>query len=187
MDEDRDRQLLQLRRDESPPPGLRARVQRTLRSRGLLARPPVAGLGALLAAGLAGVLLFAAGLQVGRRSPESGTAAGPRFALLLYQTAGFDRTTPESTLVVEYRDWARGLDGNRLIMGEKLGDDEQLLVPGKEGLLSGPAPAAPGPGSALAGLFIIRAGGWEEALAIARTCPHLKHGGVVAVKRVEAT
>lgn len=186
MDEDQDRPLLHLRRDEPPPPGLRARVRRTLKSRGVLARGSLPVLRTLLAAGLGGALLFAAGFELGRQHEDSTTATGPRFALLLYQPAGFDQTTPESTLVVEYRDWARGLAGNSLVMGEKLGDDEQLLVPG-EPRARGSGPAAPGATGSLAGLFIIRAGSWDEAMAIGRTCPHLKHGGVVALRRIEET
>jgi hypothetical protein len=34
------------------------------------------------------------------------------------------------------------------------------------------------------GYFIIRADDWDAALAIARGCPHLRHGGVVAVRAV---
>jgi hypothetical protein len=184
MEDDRDRPLAHLGRDEQPPPELRERVRRSLRARGRLARPARVAAGWLVAAGLAGLTLFAAGLALGRRTAGAPPPAGPRFALLLYEPAGFDRATPEARLVVEYRDWAMTLGGDRLDLGEKLSGDERLLHPGMAGL-NAPAPASPS--GALAGFFIIRAGDWDEAVAIARTCPHLRHGGVVAVRRIEET
>jgi hypothetical protein len=39
----------------------------------------------------------------------------------------------------------------------------------------------------LTGLFIIRAASEAEALAIARTCPHLRYGGRVDVRPIEET
>jgi hypothetical protein len=189
MEDDRDPPLAHLSRDEPPPAELRQRVRRNLHSRGLLARPGRASRGLLIAAGLAGLALFATGLAVGRRTAPSMTAVttapGPRFALLLYEPAGFDQDTPESRLVMEYREWATTLGGNRLDLGEKLSIDERLLQPAKAGG-EPPVPAAT-PSGPLAGFFIIRAGDWDEAMAIARTCPHLSHGGVVAVRRIEET
>lgn len=35
----------------------------------------------------------------------------------------------------------------------------------------------------LVGMFAIRAGSYEEAMAIARACPHLRYGGSVSVRR----
>jgi len=34
------------------------------------------------------------------------------------------------------------------------------------------------------GMFTVRAGSYEEALAVARNCPHLRYGGSVSVRRV---
>jgi hypothetical protein len=39
----------------------------------------------------------------------------------------------------------------------------------------------------LAGYFIIGAASLEEARSIARDCPHLKYGGSVEIRRIEAT
>lgn len=179
---DDDRWLGHLQRDEPPPPGLRRRIQADLRARGLLARRgPGPGL-RLLATAAAATILFLAGFAAGRRGPLPAVGAGPRFALLLYEPPGFDSTTPEPRMVAEYRSWARGLGRERLALGEKLSQDQRVLDP-----THGSGTAVAGPAGPLAGLFIIHARNWDEAMTIARTCPHLKHGGVVAVKRVEET
>lgn len=152
----------------------------TMRSRGPLTRGTRFHWAWAAAAGLA---LFALGLGLGRWSTAVPVAAGQRYALLLYDPAGFDRSIPEPTLVTEYRDWAVSL-GNRLSLGEKLGSEERLLRPDD----SVGRPAGPDGGTGpLGGLFIVRAGSWEEAMEIARSCPHLRHGGVISVRRIEET
>jgi hypothetical protein len=81
--------------------------------------------------------------------------------------------------VTEYKAWARREAGaGRLIEGEKL--EPQALVLG--------APADGQAGSrAVAGFFVIAARDDAEALAIARGCPHLAHGGRVVVRRIART
>ncbi len=184
MADDREGPLDHLRRDQSPPPALKGRVRRSLRSRGLLARPGWVTAAWSIATAAIGVVLFTSGVAVGRGRQERPTTSGSRYALLLYEPSGFDHAAPESSLVAEYRDWAYSLGEDRLSLGEKLGNDERVLRPGSSGEV--PEPTA-GPSGPLGGLFIIRAESWDEALKIARTCPHLRHGGVVAVKRVEET
>ena len=183
MEDDRKPPLGPLRRDQSPPGELKGRVRRSLEARGLLQRPGWVRVGWAIAAGIAGLSLFAGGLTLGRSSSTQ-VAEGQRYALLLYDPASFDRSIPEPTLVAEYREWAVSL-GSRLSMGEKLGTSERILplVP------SGSQASASVAGSAgpLGGLFIVRASSWEEAMAIARSCPHLRHGGVVAVRAIEET
>jgi hypothetical protein len=34
------------------------------------------------------------------------------------------------------------------------------------------------------GFFIISAGSFEDALAVARGCPHLRHGGAILVRPI---
>jgi hypothetical protein len=41
--------------------------------------------------------------------------------------------------------------------------------------------------TAVRGFFIIRAATEAEALGVARTCPHLRHGGAVAVRPIVPT
>ncbi len=180
MEDDREpAPLSHLSQDLTPSPELRGKVVQTLESRGLLRRSSPARWGWAIAAGIA---LFAAGVGLGRRSgaklPES-----QRFALLLYDPAGFDRTVPEANLVEEYREWAISL-GDKLSLGEKLSEDERLLREDDSENRPGSVEGAAGP---LGGLFIVRANTWEEAMAIARSCPHLRHGGLVAVREIVKT
>src|SRR5512147_1240125 len=108
QDEPEEPPLSRLRRDADPPADLKARVTRSLESRRLI-RP--AGQRPWAWAVAAGIGLFALGMAAGRwqgRS-EGSPPAGQRYALLLYDPASFDRTTPEPVLVAEYRDWAISL------------------------------------------------------------------------------
>ncbi len=181
MQEDREPPALsELRQDRDPPPELKARVIERLESRGLLRPRPTARWGWAIAAGIA---LFSAGVGLGRSAGQSASPAGQRYALLLYDPAGFDRSVPEENLVEEYRNWAISL-GDKLSMGEKLSEEERLL---RQDDSERRPNSAEGPAGPLGGLFIIRAGTLDEAMAIARSCPHLKHGGVIAVREIVPT
>jgi hypothetical protein len=90
-------------------------------------------------------------------------------------------------LVTEYSAWAAALrERGRLETGEQLAAAE-ILLEGQEGSIvageRGPAAEA----GALTGLFVIRAASESEALSIARTCPHLKYGGRIAVRAIVGT
>jgi hypothetical protein len=166
-----------------PPARLQERVVESLRARALLRAPRsvLAPRWAWPVAIAAGLLLFAGGWAVGRRTapePGAGPAAGLRhYTLLLYEGPRFNvGGTPEAALVREYTAWAHGLAGKgRLVAGEKLGTNEWTLGDQSE-TSSGPT-----------GFFVIAAIGDDEALAIARTCPHLRYGGTVSVRPIDAT
>lgn len=180
MPDDREPPLSHLRRDETPSADLKRRVLLTMQTRGLTGRGHRVPWGWAVAVGIG---LFVIGMALGRRASPVSTPDGQRYALLLYDPARFDRSIPEPTLVAEYRDWAISL-GDRLALGEKLGADERLLRPEDSERRPTTAEGEAGP---LGGLFIVRAGSWDEAMAIARSCPHLRHGGLVAVRRIEET
>ncbi len=57
----------------------------------------------------------------------------------------------------------------------------------KEGRVLGGGPASPA--GALGGYFVVSARDYDAALAIAiaRSCPHLKHGGTIEVRAIEET
>jgi hypothetical protein len=118
---------------------------------------------------------------VGRRTPASAGAieAGPRFALFLYDAPG-EPAMSEAQMqerVSEYRNWAIGLRGRGAsIRGEK-------LQPGRVERLG---PAAPGE-APLGGYFVISAKDWAAAMEVARSCPHLRHGGTIEVREIEKT
>ena len=162
--------------DATPPASLKNHVIRSLRAQGRLRGSQRAVLLRALAAAAAALVLVTTGILIGR-----GTQSAPavdrqsRFVLLLYQDETF-QGMDEATLVGEYSAWAdslRRLDA--LVMGEKLGTPAQRLG----------APAAPAGGPT--GLFIVRAADHAAALAIARTCPHLRYGGGILVRPIVPT
>jgi hypothetical protein len=165
-----------------PPPALEEATLARLRGEGLVRRPRRAALPRVLAAAAA-IALFAAGLAVGRRTLQTGgavaTDSAPQFVLFLYdapaEPAMSDAQMQER--VSEYRDWAIGLRrAGAEIRGEKLKRDRSERL----------GPAAPGE-APLGGYFVIQAKDWASAMEVARSCPHLKHGGTIEVREVERT
>jgi hypothetical protein len=132
---------------------------------------------------------MAAGVWIGRALPEgrAGTIAAdasPRFVLFLLRGQESDRPEEEGARVAEYRAWARGLAASgRSVSGEKLDDREERL--GAPGALVAAAAAAPE--EEIRGYFVISAVSLDDALAVARGCPHLKHGGRIVVRPIAAT
>lgn len=182
-----------LPREVAPPPELEERVVRELASRGVLHRRRPSGgplrfaapLGALAAV----VLVFVAGVAIGRTRPAAPVEdPRPQFVLLLQEGKGFDRS-PGATRerVAEYTAWARQLGQRGLIVsGEKLKEEGLLLSPGAAGVAVEREAVVDSDG-ATRGYFVIRARDQGEALSIARSCPHLKHGGRVSLRPIEKT
>ena len=185
MTDDPNDPLTSLRRDADPPALLKPRVMQSLRGRGVL-RPPAPRwrTPGLVAAGL---LLFAAGLFTGRARGPAPADTRPAWALLLYEGPGFDRTTPEHTYVAEYSAWAAGVArGGAAVSGEALGTGSTLLRD-SAGVVRSESRGVEAAAGTMAGFFIIRAASAAEAEAIAKTCPHLRHGGTIALRPVIPT
>jgi hypothetical protein len=163
-----------------PPAALEERVVGTLRARGLLRggarRRIMASRWTSPVVIAAGLLLFAGGFALGR-GPAVPPGGGLRqYTLLLYEGPGFNAAgAAEPDLVREYGAWAGELAGRgRLVSGEKLASQRWTI--GADA--SGPAPT---------GFFVVAARDESEALAIARTCPHLRHGGTISVRPIVPT
>jgi hypothetical protein len=213
---DTERRVLASLPDESPaPPGFEDRVMAALRARGLVAgeRPAQPSLGArgagptldardvgpkdlsaqrsdlprrgVVRLGLAAAGLFGSGLGAGwlaartsvTRPAESG---GPLYLLLLYPGARYVPGGPadEAARVAEYGAWAGRLRrAGQLVGAQKLKPAELWLG------AADTETAAAGP----QGYFLVRARDNAEAEAIARDCPHLRHGGRVAVQAIDPT
>lgn len=159
-----------LREGVDPPPELEARVTAGLRRRQRGGRR--------LRLSLAAILLLATGAVLGwswRPGSAPPVTSGSRFMLLLFEGPEYDSlSATRADRVAEYRAWAEKLAGRgQLIDGAELAPAEDRLGP-----MSGPGSG----GGLIAGFFIVRAKNAAEALAIARTCPHLLHGGGVAVR-----
>ena len=164
---------------QSPPPELERRVIGRLATAGLIARrrAPGAHRGWLLAASLA---LLLVGFGLGRWQPPSSNA-GPmtRYLLLLHEDQSFRHDRPPVVLRAEVGRWAGRLQrAGELVEGERLGLEGRVVTP--SGAETGLAP-----GDVISGFFVIRAVSDERALAIARTCPHLAHGGYAELRRIQ--
>jgi len=158
---------------------LERRVIGRLATAGLLARrrAPVAQRSWLLAAGLA---LLLVGFGLGRwQAPSSSAGPMTRYLLLLHEDESFRPDRPPEALRAEVGRWARRLErAGELIEGDRLGHHGHLLMP--TGAETGLAP-----GDVISGFFVLRAASDESALAIARTSPHLAHGGRIELRRIE--
>ena len=171
-----------------PPPGSEERLVSALESNGLLPsrkrallpgrRPPR---GAMLWLGTAtAVFLFAAGLAAGLfagRSREARPTGSPRFILFLFgePTVTVD---VERERVAEYKKWASELRRGRFVSGEKLGI-------GGHHLGSRQTDPHASEGSELRGYFVIEAPDLVRATEVARTCPHLLHGGRILIRPID--
>ncbi|HEV3075894.1 MAG TPA: hypothetical protein VHB47_15840 [Thermoanaerobaculia bacterium] len=185
-DERLQRELARLPRELAPPKGLEARVVAALRERGRLAaarpRPNPWRLGGAVAASLA---LLLAGFLLGRQGGHRGhPLAVPSYLLMLRPGADFNRERlPEARMTAETAAWARRQLGVRhFVVGEKLDMDGWVL---KSSRVAGMSPMdlqdAPD------GFFVIAASSDQEALGIARSCPFLRYGGRIELRRIHPT
>lgn len=169
-----------------PRPEVENRIVGALRDRGLIRTAAVrARIMPRLAAAAAGLALLAVGFAAGRgvTPPADLASAEPRFALLLLRGSEQPLQNPEEEAgrVAEYGSWAGRLaEAGRFVTGEKLENQgEQLGAPG--------GAARSVPEDEVQGFFIISAKNFEDALAIARQCPHLRYGGTVLVRPIAQT
>jgi hypothetical protein len=179
------RELRAWRRDQAPPPELEQRVVDGLRQRGLLGRPlPPSAARRSLLTGIAIAAIFILGVWLGRALPDRpAPAAGARFILLLYEDEGFARggARESAERVREYGAWARRLArSGQLVAGDELGEGGQQLLASTRAEPVGAAQARVLPG----GYFVIVAPDEAAALRVAETCPHLRHGGRIVVRRI---
>jgi len=177
----------ELSRGPQPPAWLEQRVVDSLRSHGLLASRARRHLlwAWAVASVTACVFCFGAGVLVRSRVvaiPPKPT--GNRYVLLLTHSSSVvaSGAAQESALVQEYSAWAqRQRIGGRLIAGEKL-NDSSLELSGSQGLQE-----VHTQDTSLGGYFVIAAPSLDAAIAIARTCPHLKHGGTIVIRPIDPT
>jgi hypothetical protein len=167
------------------PPGRPARVPtRRAWAWGALA------LVATLAAFFAGVSISDRGAGSEDALPGTvGPASPERWLLLLYEDAAYRApATPEETAarVAEYVAWVEDLlEQGVAVDGEELaGPVESEMLDGRRGAIETGPGAPSGPVGTVAGYFVVEAPDREAAIAIARTSPHLAHGGTVVVRRI---
>jgi len=178
-DERLDEILGALPREQEPSADLEERVVKALRSRGDLGPRRRSALGRRLGWAAALLAAFLAG-RLTAPAPTAREPGGSRFLLLLSAlpdegAAGTAGAAEER--FAEYSGWAGRLAGEgHLVAADELDRREVRLGPSETGAAT--APSRP------SGFFLLRARDLDEALAIARSCPHLKHGGSVSVRPV---
>jgi hypothetical protein len=180
--------LRELPRETSPRPALEARVVAELLERGLIDRSTPYSPGRRsawrLAAAAALVGLLAGWLAHGltARAPASIASAdrgSERFLLLLSEPTGLDTSQPMESLVSEYAAWARQIESEgRLVAAERLLDGSRTLPRSSPEAALAADPGAP------TGFFVVDAAGWDEALELAASCPHLAYGGQITIRQV---
>jgi hypothetical protein len=169
--------LGEMKQDRHAPARIEQAILDTLRQGGLLAVRRRWSWPAVAAAAV--VLVFVAWLGAqwqARRVPADGTRlAQSRFVILLYagdSAANADGMSRRD----EYAAWAHRLaTQGTAISGEEL---EETGVDIPAGSMTPQTLAQP------RGYFVIGARDAADATAIAATCPHLRHGGRVVVRRI---
>lgn len=191
--------MSKLQEQPLPPAGLERRVLARLRSAGLIESATSREIDMKrvhLGWALAAAVLLAVGIFVGRMpaaSPQQASVAQQpandakdaraQYALLLYEDASYQSSgEPNSSdRVGEYSAWARNLAADGTVMGgEKLADSGLLLSASDSGSRLPQSDVG-----TLTGYFVIRAQDDDQAARIAATCPHLKYGGRISLRRIE--
>jgi hypothetical protein len=170
--------LHELPRSIQPDPALEDRVVAALRANNLLGKRDPARRHWRAAAAAA---LFVVGLAAGywsgtNAAPAVAAPSGPVFALLLYGEPSIEGGATEAQLVEEYGRWAIAIrEAGHYITGERLNETTRTI-------------GAPLPESApVRGFFLVSAANLEQALALARSCPHARRGGQIIVRPVDPT
>ena len=161
----------ELPRERPAPPGLEEQIVRTVRRR----RRRGQGLPRLAAAAAIAVVAYTAGWL-------SYVPWSPDYLIVLYESPGGRPLPPAEARarVAEYRAWIASVRSQGHSMtGEELTDSRIVLRSG--GVARSSLPADGG----ISGYFLLRARSDADAVEMTRSCPHLLHGGVVEVRRIE--
>ena len=112
-----------------------------------------------------------------------------KFMLILYdRPSDFANVSPDDLqrIIEEYSAWGRALaERGRLTSSMKLKDEGGKHLLGRNGsavVRDGPFAEA---SEVIGGYFAIEAADYDEAVSIARSCPHLKYSGRIEVREVD--
>lgn len=209
-DEMEQRILRALADEPTPSAELEDRIVRALEQRGLIhstRRRVVMAISKTVGIAVALGLVFLGGFTVGVKKvagsnggsrPEAATASIPAttdhpYMLLMFMRSQQEAPAPASdrareayeAIIAEYRAWAdaRASEG-RLLSAEKLGKDTRVMTGRGEALTIAESANTD---RVLGGYFLITAPSLEDAIALAKSHPHLKYGGEVEVRPIENT
>ena len=114
----------------------------------------------------------------------------PNYLLLLHETPiDFSQFSAEDiqAVIAEYVAWRQQIeDEGKFVGGEKLKDEGGKHLVGGNGDLrvtDGPYTEAK---EVIGGIFTISAADYDKAVETARGCPHLKYGGRIELREIEA-
>lgn len=178
-------------RNLEPPAALEARVVRALCADGLIRATPAKETDVKtlhIRWAIAASVLLLAGVFVGSYGARPLAAPGdarPQFALLLYEDAAYQQPAEDAleARIAEYSRWAGELaSAGRLVDAGKLSDTGAFLTASSDATSNVPRSEE----GVLAGYFVIRAADRAEAERVARECPHLKYGGTISLRDIEA-
>ena len=169
-----------LSRQREPRTELEEHVVAELRRRKVLWRKRRPALWLTLGTIAASVGMVWAVWFIARDRAPAPSSRQPHWVLLLREGRE-DRSVPAEESrrrVSEYASWAKANRANGLIDGERLGD-KGILLSGTSGV---PFERTP---QTIAGYFLLGAVDARVAREIALSCPHLKYGGDVELRRIE--
>ncbi len=113
-----------------------------------------------------------------------------KYILFLHERTTVDETmSPEEiqSVIREYGAWSQEKSAaGRVLGGQKLTDDAGRVLSGFDGSLTvtdGPLAEAK---EVIGGFFEIEAATYDEAVDLARSCPHLKFGGTIELRQIDA-
>ncbi|MDX1382986.1 MAG: YciI family protein [Thermoanaerobaculia bacterium] len=112
-----------------------------------------------------------------------------QFILLLHDRDN-DMTTmsPDEIqgIIEEYSAWSRQMaEAGRLVGGHKLTDGDGRDLTGWQDEFSATDSPAAEAKEVIGGLYHIEAADYDEAVELARSCPHLKFGGRIELRQVD--
>lgn len=130
-------------------------------------------------------LLVGVGLGLALGSWSGGEApSGRQEFMVLLRDGDIEDRSPEGRerVVAEFTAWAQSLaEAGQFRAGDELAEGGRVLRAIDERVIVEPLPPRP---VDIGGYFIITAGDYDEAVAIARGCPQLRHGGAVELRRI---
>lgn len=111
-----------------------------------------------------------------------------KFMLILYdRPADFANVTPEDMqrIIEEYNAWGRGLaKRGKLGPSMKLKDEGGKHIAGKGSTVVRDGPYAEA-SEVIGGFYTVEAKNYDDAVSIARGCPHVKYSGRIEVREVD--
>jgi hypothetical protein len=109
--------------------------------------------------------------------------------LLHEQPMDFSQFSPEQiqAVIAEYTAWRKKIEqAGKYVGGEKLKDEGGRHLSGANGQIrvtDGPYAEAK---EVIGGFFTISASSYDDAVEISKGCPHLKYGGRIELREIDA-